>query len=204
VDEIAPPSPDYIVATGSSCLGNPGMGAWVALLVSHQTGTERELANRVLNTTNNRMELVVVIKAIERLPADRRVTLFTSSKYVVDNLRDRLDGWRAGGWLKASGEPISNLEHWKRLDAASSRLTLEIIYSPTLGFAMVRCAEAYPNLFGAPALRPGRLWHSGEDRPQVYRHGRPIVQVLRASALDRRWHRYSKHNVAVPCSSRTA
>jgi ribonuclease HI len=103
------------IYTDGACKGNPGPGGWGVLLKS--AGTEKELFGGELNTTNNRMEMMAVIQALEALKRPCKVNLFLDSKYVLQGITEWIVGWKARGWKTASKEPVKNVELWQRLDA---------------------------------------------------------------------------------------
>jgi ribonuclease HI len=103
------------IYTDGACKGNPGPGGWGVLLKSD--GTEKELFGGELNTTNNRMEMMAVIQALEALKRPCKVNLFLDSKYVLQGITEWIVGWKARGWRTASKEPVKNIELWQRLDA---------------------------------------------------------------------------------------
>ena len=103
------------IYTDGACKGNPGPGGWGVLLKSD--GTEKELFGGELNTTNNRMEMMAVIQALEALKRPCKVNLFLDSKYVLQGITEWIVGWKARGWRTASKEPVKNVELWQRLDA---------------------------------------------------------------------------------------
>jgi ribonuclease HI len=103
------------IYTDGACKGNPGPGGWGVLLKA--AGTEKELFGGELVTTNNRMELMAVIKALEALKRPCEVTLFLDSQYVLKGITEWLPGWKAKGWRTASKQPVKNVELWKELDA---------------------------------------------------------------------------------------
>jgi ribonuclease HI len=103
------------IYTDGACKGNPGPGGWGVLLKS--AGTEKELFGGELNTTNNRMEMMAVIQALEALKRPCKVNLFLDSKYVLQGITEWIHGWKARGWKTASKEPVKNVELWQRLDA---------------------------------------------------------------------------------------
>lgn len=107
------------VHTDGACLGNPGPGGWGALL--RYGATERELVGAEAATTNNRMELMAAIAALEALSAPCEVTLHTDSQYVQKGLTEWLPGWVRRGWKTSGGEPVKNQDLWQRLQAAASR-----------------------------------------------------------------------------------
>ena len=108
-----------IVHTDGACSGNPGPGGWGAIL--DYNGTRKELSGGEADTTNNRMELMAAIMALEALNRPCRVDLHTDSKYVMDGITQWIRGWKARGWKTADKKPVKNEDLWKRLDAARSR-----------------------------------------------------------------------------------
>ena len=100
--------------TDGACSGNPGPGGWGAILVYN--GVEKTLSGGEDRTTNNRMELTGVIKALECLKEPCRVELYSDSKYVIDALtKGWAVGWRARGWVKSDKKPALNPDLWQRL-----------------------------------------------------------------------------------------
>lgn len=111
-----------IYADGA-CKGNPGKGGWGALLVS--SGREKEIFGGEKNTTNNRMELMAVIQALQTLNRACDVTLYTDSQYVQKGITEWIHGWKLRGWKTASKEPVKNAELWQQLDQAQARHKVE-------------------------------------------------------------------------------
>ena len=109
-----------IIHTDGACRGNPGPGGWGALL---QTGGghEKELWGGEQLTTNNRMELMAAIAALEALKKPCRVDLHTDSLYVMKGVTEWLPGWKARGWKTADRKPVKNDDLWRRLDEARRR-----------------------------------------------------------------------------------
>lgn len=107
------------IHTDGACLGNPGPGGWGALL--RYGSTEKELSGGELDTTNNRMELMAAIAALEALSAPCEVTLHTDSQYVQKGIGEWLPNWVRRGWKTAAGDPVKNKDLWERLLLASSR-----------------------------------------------------------------------------------
>jgi len=101
-----------IFADGS-CIGNPGAGGWCAIL--RYKDKEKIISGGEPNTTNNKMELTAVIKALEALKMPCEVDLYTDSKYVVEGLKSWLDNWAKNNWKNSKKEKIANLELWQRL-----------------------------------------------------------------------------------------
>jgi len=107
------------IHTDGACLGNPGPGGWAALL--RYGSTERELAGGEADTTNNRMELMAAISALEALKAPCEVVLHTDSQYVKKGIGEWLPNWIRRGWKTAAGEPVKNKDLWARLATANTR-----------------------------------------------------------------------------------
>ena len=105
--------PVQIFADGA-CRGNPGPGGWGALLRYGEQ--ERELWGGEAHTTNNRMELTAVIRALEVLQRPSRLHIVTDSQYVLHGITQWLAGWKRRGWRTADGKPVKNQELWQRLD----------------------------------------------------------------------------------------
>lgn len=120
--------------TDGGCSGNPGPGGWAYVLRHVKTGTELEDSGAEPMTTNNRMELIAVIRGLEALKKGCRVQLVTDSSYVGKGLTEWMAGWKRNGWrLKSKGgnQPVKNVELWQRLDELLQRH--EVIYTPVLG-----------------------------------------------------------------------
>ena len=107
------------VWTDGACLGNPGPGGWGALL--RWNGRERELSGGEAETTNNRMELMAAIQALETLKRPCEVVLTTDSQYVRKGITEWMTNWKKNGWRTASKKPVKNAELWQRLDRARER-----------------------------------------------------------------------------------
>lgn len=103
------------IYTDGACKGNPGPGGWGVLLKSG--GIEKELFGGERETTNNRMELLAVINALEALKRPCHVILHADSQYVLKGITEWLAGWKANGWKTASKQPVKNVDLWQRLDA---------------------------------------------------------------------------------------
>lgn len=107
------------IHTDGACLGNPGPGGWGALLVYGKH--EREISGGEPDSTNNRMELMAAIMALESLTEACDVTLHTDSKYVLQGFSEWLPGWIKRGWKTAGGAAVKNRDLWERLLAAAQR-----------------------------------------------------------------------------------
>ncbi|MBL6694567.1 MAG: ribonuclease HI [Luminiphilus sp.] len=107
------------VFTDGGCRGNPGPGGWGAVL--RFGGHERELRGSEENTTNNRMELLAAISALEAMTEPCKVVLTTDSTYVKDGITRWIRNWKANGWKTAAKKPVKNKDLWERLDAECLR-----------------------------------------------------------------------------------
>lgn len=113
--------------TDGACSGNPGPGGWGALLVARDGDAvvkRRELMGGEQLTTNNRMELMAAIAALEALSRPTALTLITDSNYLRDGVTKWINGWRRNGWKTADRKPVKNEDLWRRLDAATERHTI--------------------------------------------------------------------------------
>ncbi|MGY1425328.1 ribonuclease HI [Lysobacter sp. A289] len=117
VDASAPVTRSVQIHTDGACLGNPGPGGWAALLRCN--GVERELTGGEADTTNNRMELMAAIAALEALRGPCVVTLHTDSQYVRQGITQWMANWVRRGWKTAAGAPVKNRDLWERLQAAT-------------------------------------------------------------------------------------
>jgi len=108
-----------VIFTDGACSGNPGPGGWGAVLM--YGGREKEICGGEADTTNNRMELMAAIQALEALNKPCKVELHTDSQYVRNGITQWLPGWKARGWKTADRKPVNNEDLWKRLDQARLR-----------------------------------------------------------------------------------
>jgi ribonuclease HI len=112
-------TPKVTIHTDGACSGNPGPGGWGAIL--EWNGQEKEICGGEAETTNNRMELMAAIQALESLKKPCRVELHTDSQYVMKGISEWIHGWKRKNWRTADGKPVKNDDLWKRLDAARLR-----------------------------------------------------------------------------------
>jgi len=105
--------------TDGACLGNPGPGGWGALL--RWNGSERELSGGDALTTNNRMELMAAIEALDALKRPCEVILTTDSQYVRQGITSWLHNWKRNGWKTSARKPVKNADLWERLDRSVNR-----------------------------------------------------------------------------------
>ena len=103
------------IYTDGACSGNPGPGGWGALM--RWNGHEKELSGGEPDTTNNRMEMMAVIKALEAVKKHSTVHIHTDSKYVMQGVNEWLEGWKARGWRTAAKKPVKNQDLWERIDS---------------------------------------------------------------------------------------
>lgn len=116
--------PELFAYTDGACSGNPGPGGWGALLIARDGDTilkERELCGGEPETTNNRMELLAAIHALESLSRASTITVITDSAYVKGGITQWLYGWKKNGWRTSNKKPVKNEDLWQRLDAARTR-----------------------------------------------------------------------------------
>ncbi|GFE66391.1 ribonuclease HI [Litoreibacter roseus] len=119
--------PELIAYTDGACSGNPGPGGWGALLLAldgEKVLKERELKGGEPETTNNRMELLAAINALDALERPSTLTVITDSAYVKGGITQWLHGWKRNGWKTSTKKPVKNEDLWRRLDEATSRHTV--------------------------------------------------------------------------------
>ncbi|MBV9382287.1 MAG: ribonuclease HI [Streptosporangiaceae bacterium] len=110
---------DVVIYTDGACSGNPGPGGWGAVLRWGNTG--KELHGGDPSTTNNRMELMAAIQALEALNRPSSVRLYTDSRYLLDGITKWIASWERRGWVTTAKQPVKNVDLWQRLVAAMSR-----------------------------------------------------------------------------------
>lgn len=128
------PRPKIQLFTDGGCSGNPGPGGWAFILRHVATGKEKEVSGADENTTNNRMELLAVIRGLEALNCPCDVELVTDSEYVGKGLSQWMAKWKANGWRRKEGDswkPVKNEELWRRLDELAQQHRLA--YTRILG-----------------------------------------------------------------------
>jgi ribonuclease HI len=111
------------IFTDGACSGNPGPGGWGAIL--RMGGREKELFGGVGATTNNRMELTAVIRALEALKRPVRVCVHTDSQYVQKGISEWIHAWKKRGWRTADKQPVKNADLWRELDGLAARHSIE-------------------------------------------------------------------------------
>jgi ribonuclease HI len=135
------------IFTDGACSGNPGPGGWGAVL--RYRGRERELAGGEPQTTNNRMELMAAIQALETLKRPCQVRLHTDSQYLRTGITAWIHQWKRNGWRTADRKPVKNADLWQRLDAAIARHEIEWLW--------VRGHAGHPENERADALARGAI-----------------------------------------------
>ncbi len=142
-DESAPTAAKAVeIFTDGACSGNPGPGGWGAIL--RFGAVEKELYGGEADTTNNRMELMAAIQALEALKRPVTVRLYTDSEYVKNGITKWIHGWKAKGWKTADNKPVKNTDLWQRLEAARKPHSVE--------FHWVRGHDGHPENERADAL----------------------------------------------------
>jgi ribonuclease HI len=120
--------PELFAWTDGACSGNPGPGGWGVLMRAMDGDSivkERELAGGEPATTNNRMELMAAISALETLSRPSQIVIVTDSAYVKNGVTQWIHGWKRNGWKTADRKPVKNVELWQRLDEAQKTHTVE-------------------------------------------------------------------------------
>ena len=116
--------PDLFAYTDGACSGNPGPGGWGVLMIARENAEvvkTRELSGGEPLTTNNRMELMAAISALEALSRGTAITIVTDSAYVKNGVTEWIHGWKRNGWKTSGRDPVKNADLWQRLDAAQAR-----------------------------------------------------------------------------------
>jgi len=108
-----------VMYTDGACSGNPGPGGWGAVLMSGKH--RKELFGGERETTNNRMEMMAVIRGAEAIKRGNSIDIYTDSKYVMQGMTEWVEGWKKRGWKTASKQPVKNVDLWQRLEQALER-----------------------------------------------------------------------------------
>jgi ribonuclease HI len=154
-DNLPPERPPVEIFTDGACRGNPGPGGWAAIL--RYRGTEKELSGGEPQTTNNRMEMMAAIAALEALTRPCPVKLYTDSQYLRDGIMRWLPAWKVRDWRTADKKPVKNVDLWQRLDAAAQPHQIEWIW--------VRGHAGHPENERADALARAAIPQA--DNPQA-------------------------------------
>ena len=119
---------ELVAYTDGACSGNPGPGGWGVLLLAQEAGVvvkELALSGGEAETTNNRMELVAAISALEALKRRAGIVIVTDSAYVKNGVTTWIHGWKRNGWKTAGRKPVKNVDLWQRLDALQAQHAVE-------------------------------------------------------------------------------
>jgi ribonuclease HI len=135
------------IFTDGACSGNPGPGGWGAIL--RAGGQERELSGGEPHTTNNRMEMMAVIRGLQALKRPSAVTLYTDSRYVLDGATKWLPNWKRNGWKTADKKPVKNDDLWRALDSEMAQ--------HKIAWKWVRGHDGHPENERADALARGAI-----------------------------------------------
>jgi len=142
------------IHTDGACSGNPGPGGWGAVL--RYQGKSRELSGGEVETTNNRMEMMAAIQALEALTRPSTVNLHTDSTYLRDGITKWIHAWKKRGWKTASKKPVKNVDLWQRLEEAMARHEVE--------WRWVKGHAGHPENERADALARGGIPGSGTSQ----------------------------------------
>jgi ribonuclease HI len=114
------------IYTDGACKGNPGPGGWGALIL--QGDTKNEIYGGEANTTNNRMEIMAVIRALKTINAENEITVFTDSTYVQKGINEWIAKWKINGWRTSNKKEVKNKDLWAQLDNLTSQLKINWIW----------------------------------------------------------------------------
>ena len=115
------------IYTDGGCRGNPGLGAWAAILISEKHALRLEIGESEENTTNNKMEMKAVIKALERLKKSHNIKVYSDSAYLVNGMNEWIYSWQKNNWIKSDKKPVENKEYWIKLIELSKKHNMEFI-----------------------------------------------------------------------------
>ena len=115
---------DYIIYTDGACSGNPGSGGWAAIILNKSSGQKSKKIGGEIETTNNRMELIAIIRALESIPKESSLQIFTDSKYVINGIELWIKKWKKNDWIGSNKKQIKNKDLWMKLDILSSQFQI--------------------------------------------------------------------------------
>ena len=116
---------DYIIYTDGACSGNPGAGGWAAVIFDKSSGQKSRRIGREIETTNNRMELRAIIEALESIPKESNLEIFTDSKYVINGIESWIIKWKRNNWLGSNKKKVKNRDLWQKLDILSKQFQIK-------------------------------------------------------------------------------
>ena len=111
------------IYTDGSCIGNPGKGGWAAIIIINDKKTQMTGSQK--NTTNNQMELLAPIKALNKIPRGSKIQIFTDSKYVKSGITEWIHNWKKNGWKTANKQSVKNKELWTELDLLNEKFEIK-------------------------------------------------------------------------------
>ena len=111
------------IYTDGSCIGNPGKGGWAAIIIINDKKTQ--ITGSQENTTNNQMELLAPIKALNKIPRGSKIQIFTDSKYVKSGITEWIHNWKKNGWKTANKQSVKNKEFWIELDLLTEKFEIK-------------------------------------------------------------------------------
>ena len=111
------------IYTDGSCIGNPGKGGWAAIIIINDKKTQMTGSQK--NTTNNQMELLAPIKALNKIPRGSKIQIFTDSKYVKSGITEWIHNWKKNGWKTANKQSVKNKELWTELDLLTKKFEIK-------------------------------------------------------------------------------
>ena len=114
------------IYTDGSCLGNPGLGGWAAIIFLNDK--KIKIKGKKRNTTNNQMELMAPIKALKKIPVGEKVQIYTDSKYVKMGITEWIESWKKNNWKTSSKKKVKNKDLWKKLDHLSEKYQIKWLW----------------------------------------------------------------------------
>ena len=114
------------IYTDGSCLGNPGLGGWAAIIFLNDK--KIKIKGKKKNTTNNQMELMAPIKALKKIPVGEKVQIYTDSKYVKMGITEWIESWKKNNWKTSSKKKVKNKDLWKELDRLSEKYQIKWLW----------------------------------------------------------------------------
>ncbi|MEI0531047.1 ribonuclease HI [Brachyspira pilosicoli] len=118
---------NIIIYTDGGCRGNPGIGAWGAILLSEKHNLRLEIGESEEHTTNNKMEMQAAIKALERLKHSHNIKLYSDSAYLINGMNSWIYSWQKNNWIKSDKKPVENKDYWLKLIELSKKHSIEFI-----------------------------------------------------------------------------
>ncbi|MEI0611671.1 ribonuclease HI [Brachyspira pilosicoli] len=118
---------NIIIYTDGGCRGNPGIGAWGAILLSEKHNLRLEIGESEEHTTNNKMEMQAAIKALERLKHSHNIKLYSDSAYLINGMNSWIYSWQKNNWIKRDKKPVENKDYWLKLIELSKKHNIEFI-----------------------------------------------------------------------------